>query len=272
MARIDVTLSSLHSDIIAITTTAAKLALSHFRLGEKTHAEVSYKNGVSPVTAADHAVDAYLKLNLLNLLPEAGWLSEETEDGPQRLTKSRLFIVDPIDGTRAFMSGDPRWAVSVALVENGRPIIAVLVAPALDESFTAQIGQGALLNGKALPRLPAFTHPAVAAGPVTVLDRLRDSGLEMRRVPKIPSLAYRLVSVAANTIDIGLAGPNAHDWDIAAADLILRESHVPLTGFANQPIVYNRVDSRHGGLVAARDPLHKTICAVLGATASAPAH
>ena len=259
------TLNTLQSDIIAISEAAAKLALSHFRLGEKTHAEVSYKHGVSPVTAADHAVDAYLKLHLLKLLPEAGWLSEETEDGPQRLAKSRVFIVDPIDGTRAFMSGDPRWAVSVALVENGQPILASLVAPALQESFTAQVGQGATLNGKALPRLAGFTNLAVAAGPVTILDKLRDSGLQMRRVPKIPSLAYRLVSVAANTLDIGLAGPNAHDWDIAAADLILRESHVPLTGFANQPILYNRVDSRHGGLVAARDPLHKTICAVLGA-------
>ncbi len=271
MARIDVTSSKLHSDIIAITATAAKLALSHFRMGEKTHAEVSYKNGVSPVTAADHAVDAYLKLHLLKLLPEAGWLSEETEDGPQRLTKSRVFIVDPIDGTRAFMSGDPRWAVSVALVENGRPIVAALVAPALNESFTAQIGQGATLNGNVLPHLPALTRPAVVAGPVNLLDRLRDSGLEMRRVPRIPSLAYRLVSVAANSIDIGLAAPDAHDWDIAAADLILRESHVCLTGFGNQPILYNRIDSRHGGLVAARDPLHKTICAVLGATASASA-
>ncbi len=265
MARMGLNLSTLQSDMLAIAEAAGRLALAHFRMDENTHAEIQYKAGMSPVTAADFEVDTFLKHQLLKLLPEAGWLSEETEDGPHRLAKTRVFVVDPIDGTRAFMSGDPRWAVSVALVEHGQPVLASLFAPAMNEIFSAEIGQGAELNGKRMTHLPAEPRNIIAAGPIPLLDILSRSGMALQRVPKIPSLAYRLVSVATNAIDIGLAGPNAHDWDIAAADLILREAHVPLTGFGNERIRYNGADTRHGGLVAARDPLHKTACTMLTA-------
>lgn len=258
-------LDKIHQDLIEISERAAQIALSHFRPGEQTLAGIQYKGGSSPVTEADFAVDAFLKTELCKLLPEAGWLSEETEDTTERLAKRFLFVVDPIDGTRAFMSGDPRWAVSVALVEGAEVVSAALVAPALGETFAALRGQGATLNGIALTRQSSPPRQPIAAGPVPMLDMLQNAGIDLQRIPKIPSLAYRLVSVATNAIDIGLAGANSHDWDIAAADLILQETNVRLTNFTNELPAYNRQQTRHGALVAARDPLQKTACAVFAA-------
>ncbi len=107
---------------------AGALALGFFRPGEKTSAAISHKDGGSPVTEADHLVDRFLKQRLEALLPEAGWLSEETEDSAARLTKKLILVVDPIDGTRAFARGDSTWAVAVALVQEGRPLIGIVHA------------------------------------------------------------------------------------------------------------------------------------------------
>ena len=102
-----------------------------FRLGERTRAGIEYKHGGSPVTEADLAVDEFLKARLSAQLPEAGWLSEETADDSGRLVQSSLFVVDPIDGTRAFVAGEPRWAVSIALVVDHRPIAGAWTTPAI---------------------------------------------------------------------------------------------------------------------------------------------
>ena len=118
-----------------------------FRWGEKTSAQVHTKHGGSPVTAADLAVDRYLRERLRAAFPDAGWLSEETADDLSRLDKASLLVVDPIDGTRAFLAGDPRWTVSIALVLDGRPIAGVVHAPALGETYAAALGCGARLDG-----------------------------------------------------------------------------------------------------------------------------
>ena len=128
--------SNWHADgLVGVFAQAARdageLALGFFRPGERTSAEVSHKEGGSPVTEADYLVDRFLKQRLEPLLPEAGWLSEETVDLPLRLSKDLVLVVDPIDGTRGFASGDPLWAIAVALVRDGRPIIGVVHAPAL---------------------------------------------------------------------------------------------------------------------------------------------
>ena len=120
--------ADLLSRMEEIARTAGAIALRSFRPGERTVAAISYKNGGSPVTQADLDVDRYLFEAAAQLVPDAGWLSEETADSPARLARRRLFVVDPIDGTAAFTRGDPSWAVSIALVENGRPIVGV--APA----------------------------------------------------------------------------------------------------------------------------------------------
>ena len=207
------------------------------------------------MTEADKQADALLKHRLGGLAPEAAWLSEETPDGPARLGAAQVFIVDPIDGTRAFMSGDRRWAVSVALVEHGRPIMAVVHAPALGQTFAAAAGRGAWLNNDLInvSAAPPASQLRLAA-PKSLADALAAGGIAFALAQKIPSLAYRFASVAAGWLDLGLASTRAHEWDIAAADLILQEAGGCLIDLDGQQLRYNRLDTQQGILVAA--PLH----------------
>jgi len=232
---------------------AGELALKSFHLCKPTSAAVSYKNGTSPVTAADLAVDEFLRRELGALIPQAGWLSEESADNAARLDNPLVFIVDPIDGTRAYASGNPCWTISIALVEHHRPVLAVLLAPALGEMFLARAGYGASRNGETI-NVPPSAHPPRAAGPQPWLERLAELGLT--KLPKIPSLAYRLAMVADGTVDLALASPNAHDWDIAAADLLIHEAGGCLTDLKNLKPCYNMPKTTHQALVAAAEPLH----------------
>ena len=144
--------------LVSAAREAGALALEHFHVGGRTSARVVTKAGGSPVTDADLAADALLKRRLQEALPDAGWLSEETVDDFERLSRRSLIIVDPIDGTRAFVIGDPRWCVSVALVVDERPVAGVVYAPALDETYAAARGGGATFNGA-----PLAPHRRLAA-------------------------------------------------------------------------------------------------------------
>ena len=133
---------------------------------------VRSKPGGSPVTSADYAVDALLKDVLLTARPDYGWLSEETPDGPERLSRRRIFIVDPIDGTVAFMKDRPWWCVPIAVVEDGRVVAAVVHAPMLNETYTATAGGGAFLNGR--PIHAAATDRLEGAGFLASAQIFRD--------------------------------------------------------------------------------------------------
>jgi myo-inositol-1(or 4)-monophosphatase len=241
---------------------AGALALPAFRAGAETSARVWFKAGHSPVTEADLAVDAFLKERLGALLPEAGWLSEESVDAPDRLGTALTWIVDPIDGTRAFSSGHPDWSISVGLVAAGRPLAGLVYAPAHGHFYEALAGDGARLDGAPIR---VSDQPGLAgarvAGPKPLVDRIdRGLGLAgesvMLRLPKVPSLALRLARVAAGTIDVGLVGGQAHDWDLAGADLILHEAGGAMTDAAGKAPTYNRPEPVHRELVAASVPLH----------------
>jgi myo-inositol-1(or 4)-monophosphatase len=232
---------------------AGELALGFFRPGEKTSAEITEKAGGSPVTEADYIVDKYLKSRLEALLPDAGWLSEETIDSSARLTKDLVVVVDPIDGTRGFVAGNRTWAVAVALILHGRPLVGIVHAPALGETYVGVKSGGARLNGSAInvsSRLELDAEARVAA-PTRFAEDLRRAGLQFQLQPKIPSLAMRIAYVASGALDAGFASENSHDWDIAAADLILHEAGGLLAGLDGAPPIYNRSDTRHGVLTAA---------------------
>src|SRR5687767_1991669 len=130
-------LSSLAPAVRDAARRAGDLAAPYFRAGAQTAARLWYKGGSSPVTEADIALDTYLKGQLSELLPEAGWLSEETADDPARLGRSYVWVVDPIDGTRAFASGHPDWAISIALVREGKPVLGILHAPIHNRLYEA---------------------------------------------------------------------------------------------------------------------------------------
>ena len=245
---------------------AGEVALKHFRPGQQTSAAVHYKESGSPVSAADLAANEAIRKTLAAAFPEIAWFSEETADTPERLKASRLFIVDPIDGTRAYCEGNPEWAISIALVESGLPMAAVLDAPALGAGWHAMRGGGVSLDDAK----GAFRGDADAGiklgGPKPVLDRIAAefgrAGTATRRMPRIPSLALRLASVASGRLDIAVASKDAKDWDIAAADLILAESGHSLTGFGGARPIYNRPDPVHPPLVAASAGLLKRLRAI----------
>ena len=174
------------------------MALTFFRHGETTHAEVTHKHGGSPVTEADLLVDGFLREQLEPLAPECGWLSEETADSPERLQRRSLFIADPIDGTRGFASGDPCWAVCVAVVVDGRPVYGVVHAPALRETFTASVDGGAFRNGAPIRvSTQATLAGARLAAPESLLTAVRESGVAFDLQPRLASLAMRILRVAS---------------------------------------------------------------------------
>ncbi|MGH6838931.1 MAG: inositol monophosphatase family protein [Methylocella sp.] len=240
---------------------AGTLALVFFRPGAATSAGISHKAGGSPVTEADYLVDRFLRQRLETLVPEAGWLSEETQDTSARLSKDIVLVVDPIDGTRSFMRGHGAWAIAIALVKQGRPLIGVVHAPALGETYVAVRGEGARLNDTAIEvsKLVALGARAKVAAPVFLAEQLREAGLKFELQPKIPSLALRFANVASGALDAGFASENARDWDIAAADLILHEAGGRLASLDGCAIVYNRGDTRHGLLTAAPAQIHAEV-------------
>jgi myo-inositol-1(or 4)-monophosphatase len=239
--------SGMRDRLAAAVREAGLLALRTFRGDLKSW----IKGKSSPVSEADLAVDALLRQRLL-AIRDVGWLSEETEDDPARLRQADVWVVDPIDGTRAYLAGLPEWAISAAMVSDGRPVVAALFAPVTDELFLAVAGQGATLNGAPIK---ASSGDEIAgarfAGPKRRLDSLSALVPGIDAAPRVPSLALRVARVATGALDGTFAGPNSHDWDLAAADLLVHEAGGMVTTLTGQSLIYNRPDPIHGVLVAA---------------------
>jgi len=236
---------------------AGALALSMFKTPLKNWTK---GEALSPVSDADIAVDVLLRERLAGDGATIAWLSEESIDDPARLDARYVWIVDPIDGTRAYIAGLPDWAVSAALVDNGRPIAACLYAPVSDEFFMAVTGQGATRNGAAITVAPgAELAQARIAAPRRLLERLQSIAPPFAVMPRTHSLALRLARVAEGTFDAGIAGGNSHDWDLAAADLLVHEAGGALTSFEGVAVTYNRPVPRHGTLVAAGRERHAAL-------------
>ncbi|HWA29534.1 MAG TPA: 3'(2'),5'-bisphosphate nucleotidase CysQ [Rhizomicrobium sp.] len=218
-----------------------------------------------PVTEADLAVDTYLRETLTAARPGYGWLSEETEDDPSRLSKQSLFVVDPIDGTVAFLKNRPHFTVCAALVREERPVIGVVYNPVLDECYAATLGEGALRNGQPIHvssraelegcRMCAaksmFEHPAWDNPPNRPWPPMH---IETRN-----SVAYRMALVADGSFDATLALSAKRDWDMAAADIIVREAGGIVTAHDGSVPRYNRTQAIQPSLIAAGPELHKQI-------------
>jgi myo-inositol-1(or 4)-monophosphatase len=249
----DIDVSAARDLLVFAAREAGALALEYFRPGARTSAKVTAKAGGSPVTDADLAADSLLKRRLREALPEAGWLSEETVDDFERLARRSLIIVDPIDGTRAFVIGDPRWAVSAALIVDERPVAGVVHAPALNETYAAARGAGATLDGAPLVANAAWP-PRVAAGPKPIVEAMAANlGVSVEITPRVPSLAYRLALAARGALDFAVAAENSHDWDIAAADIVLEEAGACLIDASGERLRYNARQVRRSALLAAPD-------------------
>ncbi|MEQ8266399.1 MAG: 3'(2'),5'-bisphosphate nucleotidase CysQ [Parvibaculum sp.] len=243
---------------------AGALAMRYFQTDMKKWAK---SHDDTPVTEADIAVNDLLRARLMGARPDYGWLSEETEDDASRLTHPFVWVVDPIDGTRAFAKGKPHFAISAALVTEGRPVLAALFNPATDEFFEAAAAAGARLNGEPIrvsgrsevegcrmvAFAPMFKHPAwpEAWPEMDISDR--------------NSVAYRIALVASGQADATIALNGKSDWDLAAADLILHEAGGRMTTHSGEIFLYNRASTRHPSLLAAGPALYDALFARVGA-------
>jgi myo-inositol-1(or 4)-monophosphatase len=230
---------------------------------ERPHETWSKKDG-SPVTEADLAVNRYLNDKLHSARPDYAWLSEESEDDPARLTARRVFVVDPIDGTLAFVKRRPHFTVSVAVVEDGHPIAGTVYNPLTGESFTAAKGEGAKLNGEPMRASPRqeLDGCRMLASKAT-LNSPRWAPWPPMHVEVPNSIAYRVSLVACGAFDVAITMAATHDWDLAAADLIIREAGGIITSIEGEPPQYNRATVLQPSVLAAGPVLHAAVLARL---------
>ena len=219
------------------------------------------KEGGSPVTEADLAVNKFLCDRLTAARPDYGWLSEENADDPARLSRRAVFIIDPIDGTVAFLKNRPHFTICAAIVVEGRPCCGVVYNPVSGELYSARSGAGAHRNGHAIH----VSHRRALKDCTMLGDRTQLT------LPPFPpmyvqnrnSVAYRLVLVADGSADASVSLTAKRDWDLAAADIILNEAGGRLTDTSGAALIYNRPVTRQSSLVAANPELHTEILSLL---------
>ncbi|WP_027256851.1 MULTISPECIES: inositol monophosphatase family protein [Leisingera] len=222
--------------------------------------------GAGPVTEADLAVNAMLEDMLQQARPGYGWLSEETEDNDARLLRDKVFIIDPIDGTRSFAEGSRTWAHSFAVAEHGEVTAAVIYLPQRELMYTAANGQGANCNGSPIHVSPATelsSSEVLAAKPnLQAHHWLGGTPPEFIRSYR-PSLAYRLAKVADGRFGAMLTLRPSWEWDIAAGDLLIREAGGILTDQTGSPLRFNNPHPRLNGVVAGNSALQNSLLTAL---------
>ncbi|MBL8906639.1 MAG: 3'(2'),5'-bisphosphate nucleotidase CysQ [Rhizobiales bacterium] len=238
---------------------AGTLALEHWQRGPLSWD----KSDGSPVSEGDIAVNQLLHDTLGRERPDYGWLSEETPDDPARLARRRVWIADPIDGTRDFIAGGKDWCIALALLEDGRPILAIVSCPARDEVFIARHGEGAYRNRQRLTvRDGRRLAEANIVATRSVLARLGKAGGTGPRL----ALSLRLCRIAEGQSDAAVATTPKHDWDLAPGDLMVREAGGRVSTADGAPFLFNRRETRQAGLIAAPPRLHQDIVDRLRAT------
>jgi myo-inositol-1(or 4)-monophosphatase len=217
----------------------------------RTQGGVSRKADASPVTRADRDADDLLRVALL-AEGGAAWLSEETVDSPHRLSARRVWIVDPLDGTRDFIAGIPEYAVAVALVEDGRPVLGVVHNPATDDTFWAVRGGGAFRNGEPI---------RVREGQVVLASRSETKRGEFApftewEVQPVGSIQYKLALVAAGQAAVTWSRGPKHEWDVCAGALIVQEAGGLVTELVGTPLKYNQPRPKVRGILAGAPHAH----------------
>ena len=220
------------------------------------------KPGLGPVTEADLAVNAMLEQMLQAERPDYGWLSEKTEDGAARLGHRRVFIIDPIDGTRSFMKGEETWAHSLAIAEDGQVTAAAVFLPMKDRLYSAAKGHGATRNGEVMRA--SGCDDLEGARMLAAKPSYDPANWKGKRVPGVrrsyrPSLAYRLSLVAEGRYDAMLTLRPSWEWDIAAGALLLTESGALTSDRQGNPLRFNNPHPQVDGVVAAAPALHPVL-------------
>jgi myo-inositol-1(or 4)-monophosphatase len=225
---------------------AGARAIELARDGFDTH----IKADRSPVTSADLEVNRLLHERLIGTFPDDGWLSEETPDSPIRLEKKRVWVVDPIDGTKAFVRGLPDFCISVALVEGDQPVVAAVLNPVMKELFTAARGQGVWLNGNPMAPARRAGQPVLLANPWELSTGRFAAAEESADCRPMHSIAYALALVAVGRADAALTFEREHEWDLAAGVLLIQEAGGTAMDGAGKPFRFNQPRPSMQGTVA----------------------
>ncbi len=237
--------------LIDTARTAGKIAREYYERGD---AKVWDKSENNPVTEADIAVNEYLQTTLQAARPNYGWLSEETKDDASRLGAKRSFVIDPIDGTRAFMDAKPHFTICLAVIENGVAVVGVVYNPILDEMFEARAGGGARLNTR--PIKPNDQHSIAGCSMIGYPRKFKRLGWPDMRVSVRNSVAYRIVMVAAGLRDASVVFTPKSDWDLAAADIIAREAGAMISDLDGKAFHYAKDDVKENGVICASPRLY----------------
>lgn len=249
------------TDVVEITLAAGAAIMQYYH----SSFEVKDKKPDNPVTDADYAADRWLKDQLLRRLPEAGWLSEETVDSPERLARQLTWVVDPLDGTKEFVMGIPEFSVSVALVEDGAPLLGVIYNPPTGEMFTALQGGGVFLNGQ-LVRVSAHEELLGARVDASRSERKRGEFQPFEGVFNIKtmgSIAYKLARVAAGLTDATWSRGPKNEWDICAGVLMVQEAGGRCVDLDDNPFTFNQPTTLVNGIIADNGHLHEQVFAAL---------
>jgi myo-inositol-1(or 4)-monophosphatase len=233
---------------------AGKLSLDWLEKGAKTWE----KSPNNPVTEADIACNDLIKKRLRSARPAYGWLSEETKDNPADRSQPRVFVVDPIDGTKAFVKGENGFCASIAIIENGQPIAGAVYNPNFDELLTARTGGGCFLNDEQVHVSDCASLSCSMIGQPDVFGR-SNAALwpDMKLIDSVPNaMAWRLSLVAAGHWDSAVALNDKNDWDLAAAVLLVREAGGVVTDRFGKSLVFNKPSVIQQGAIAAGPALH----------------
>ncbi|MEP3344940.1 MAG: 3'(2'),5'-bisphosphate nucleotidase CysQ [Litoreibacter sp.] len=241
---------------------SGEIARKHFNASPEVWDKA---DNAGPVTEADLAIDAMLGAELLSARKDYGWLSEETEDGSARLQNDRVFIVDPIDGTRAFIAGERHFSHSLAIAENGLVTTAVVYVPMMDLMFAATNASKSTLNGEFITttKTDCLDGATVLAAKPNLRPEFWNGDVPPIQRKFRPSLAYRLCLVAQGRYDAMLTLRDCWEWDIAAGDLIVRQAEGTVTDRHNAPLVFNNPHPKTKGCHAAGAAMHKELQACI---------
>jgi len=249
--------TDLRSIAEAAARKAGTLALAHYAEDVKAW----QKGDKTPVTKTDLAVDDLLKNELMSARPDFGWLSEESHDDQSRLAKRDVWIVDPIDGTRAFVKGKPEWVIAIAAVRDGAPIAAVIFNPVKDHLYDASIGGGARLNGTSIQtstRSELEGCQMLAYADLFARPEWPEPWPPMQ-VNQRNAIAYRMALVAAGSFDAMLTLNLKSEWDIAAGALIAKEAGAFVTNHLGEQLSFNHPEGHGHNLICAGPALHEAI-------------
>ncbi|MGN7611587.1 3'(2'),5'-bisphosphate nucleotidase CysQ [Magnetococcales bacterium HHB-1] len=257
---------SMDKELAAMQSAARQAGVAvmkYYRPGQQVTAEanVREKSADNPLTQADLESDTILREQLMQAFPDYGWLSEETLDNLDRLKKTRVWVVDPIDGTKEFIDGIPQFAISIGLVDGGVPVAACVYNPALDEMFIASKGGGAYLNGEAIHT--STRKQLLGASCITSRSEIKRGDWvnfdgEFILAP-IGSIAYKMAVAAMGRFDMTFTLTPKNEWDFCAGTLLIQEAGGQVTNKAGEPFQFNQESPLVLSVVTSNGPLHNPL-------------